>query len=443
MIRYLLALSLSLAAAAQTPFDYRGAVDTALRQNLTLQSQQLEPPQAQARLEQAEAQRNPTLTFTSTYYHQSDGLLVPGTTNLQNSTGLLPQGLSQRTALSGDLMLNRLALAFPVYTGGRLESAMHERQALLEAERSGLERNRQLTSQSVRLNYLGALLARENLEVSLMNLKEASRNLELVASRHKAGVATKFDLMQAETARANGQEQVARSLADWERQQVRLSEVLNAPLETRYELKESLLAPAPLLASEGLFAEDLPTLSERALARRPELTQLRARIRAVQEQRNGAESGMRPSFFVSLNYDVLGNPSQLQNGWSLLASLAIPLWDGGLTDARVSELETRELQLQTEEKRQLQRIGVEVKESYLSLQEAEQRLLAAQAAQNAAREAVRVGRLRYEVGAATSLELISAQSSLTAASFSLAEAHFRQLSARVAINTAVGEEASR
>lgn len=440
MTRYLLALLLSSELSAQTPFDYRQAIDTALLQNLTLQSQQLEPPQAQARLEQAQAQRNPTFTFTSTYLHQADQLLISGTQNL--NTGL-PQGLNQRTALSPDLMLNRFALAFPVYTGGRLESAMHERKALLEAEQSGLERNRQLTSQNVRINYLQSLLARENLEVSLMNLKEAGRNLEIINSRHKAGVATRFDLMQAETAKANGQEQVARSNADWERQQVRLSEVLNAPLETRYELKESLLAPAPLLQQEALFAGDLPTLSERALARRPELTQLRARIRAVQEQRNGAESGMKPSFFVSLNYDFLGNPSQLQNGWSLLASLAIPLWDGGLTDARVSELDTRELQLQTDEKRQLQRIGVEVKESYLTLQEAEQRLLAAEASQTAAREAVRVGRLRYEVGAATSLELISAQSSLTSASFSLAEARYRQLSARVAINTALGEEATR
>lgn len=442
MIRLLLALSLTSAVGAQTPYDYRQAIDTALRQNLTLHSQELDPTQAQARLEQAQAQRNPTFTFTSTYLHQADGLLITGTQNLQSYTGL-PQGLSQQTALGPDLMLNRFALAFPVYTGGRLESAMHERKALLEAENSALERNRQLTSQSVRLNYLQTLLTRENLEVALMNLKESQRNRELVGSRHKAGVATRFDLMQAETARANSQEQVARSNADWERQQVRLSEVLNAPLETRYELKESLLAPAPLLEAESLYAEDLPTLSERALARRPELTQLRARIRAVQEQRNGAESGMKPSFFVSLNYDFLGNPSQLQNGWSLLASLAIPLWDGGLTDARVSELDTRELQLQTEEKRQLQRIGVEVKESYLTLHEAEQRLLAAQASQDAAREAVRVGRLRYEVGAATSLELISAQSSLTAASFSLAEARYRQLSARVAINTALGEEATR
>ncbi|MBX3170996.1 MAG: TolC family protein [Candidatus Eremiobacteraeota bacterium] len=440
MIRYLLALLLSGELGAQTPFDYRQAVDTALRQNLTLQSQELEPPQAQARLEQARAQRNPTFSLTSTYLHQADELLISGTQNLNSG---LPQGLNQRTALSPDLMLNRFALAVPVYTGGRLESAMHERKALLEAEQSGLERNRQLTSQSARLNYLQSLLARENLEVSLMNLKEASHNLAIIKSRHQAGVATRFDLMQAETALANGQEQLARSQADWERQQVRLSEVLNAPLETRYDLKESLLAPEPLLRQETLYAQDLPTLSERALARRPELNQLRARIQAVQEQRNGAESGLKPSFFVSLNYDFLGNPSQLQNGWSLLASLAIPLWDGGLTEARVSELDTRELQLQTEEKRQLQRIGVEVKESYLTLQEAEQRLLAAAAAQNAAREAVRVGRLRYDVGAATSLELISAQSSLTAASFALAEARFRQLSARVAINTAVGEEATR
>lgn len=424
--------------AEPQPLTYGEAVQLGLGRNLALQNAGLEVPAAQARLDLALAARNPNLVLNSTYLRQADSLVraqLPGTTQLLNANGANVSS-AQLSTRGSEQMLNRLALVVPVYTGGRLESAIHERQNLLEAENLGLKRNRQLTALTIKSNYLQALLARENLEVSELNLKEAERNNSLTLSRKKAGVGTKFDTMQAQVAVANGQATVARTQIDWQRRQAELAATLNLPLSTNFDLRESLTAPITHL--ESLATTDLDELTRAALSQRPELDELRARLAANNQARIGASSTLLPQINVSLNYDVLGNPQALQGGWSLLATLSFPLWDGGLSEARQQEFTVREGQLKVREKETIQRVALEVRQTYLSLQEADQRLTAALSGVEAAGEAVRVGRMRYDVGAATSLEIITAQANLSDAQFLAAASRYQQMEARASLNAALG-----
>jgi len=434
----LLALLACRAWAEPQPLSYAEAVQLGLERNLALQNAGLEVPAAQARLDQAFAARNPNLVLNSTYLRQADSLVraqLPGTTQLLNANGANVSS-AQLSTRGSEQMLNRLALVVPVYTGGRLEAAIHERQNLLESENFGLKRNRQLTALTVKSSYLQALLARENLEVSELNLKEAERNNSLTLSRKKAGVGTKFDTMQAQVAVANGQEAVARTQIDWQRRQAELAATLNLPLGTSFDLRESLTAPKTEL--ESLSSTDLDELTKTALSQRPELDQLRARLAANNQARIGASSSLLPQINLSLNYDVLGNPQALQGGWSLLATLSFPLWDGGVSEARQQEFTVREDQLKVQEKETIQRVALEVREAYLSLQEADQRLKAALAGVDAAGEAVRVGRLRYDVGAATSLEIITAQANLSSAQYLAASSRYQQMQARASLNASLG-----
>jgi len=424
--------------AEPQPISYGEAIHLGLERNLSLQNAALEVPAAQARLDQAFAARNPNLNVNSTYLRQADSLVraqLPGTTQLLNANGANISS-AQLSTRGTEQMLNRLALVVPVYTGGRLEAAIHERQSLLEAENYSLQRSRQLTALNIKSNYLQALLARENLEVSEFNLREAERNQQLTTSRKKAGVGTKFDTMQAQVAVANGQATLARTQVDWQRRQAELAATLNLPLGTNFDLHESLTAPQPNL--EPLASTDLEVLTQTALSQRPELEQLRARLAANNQARIGASSSLLPQINLSLNYDVLGNPQALQGGWSLLATLSFPLWDGGVSEARQQEFTVREDQLKVQEKETVQRIALEVREAYLSLQEADQRLIAARASVDAATEAVRVGRMRYDVGAATSLEIITAQANLSDAQYLTAASRYGQMQARASLNAALG-----
>ncbi len=57
---------------------------------------------------------------------------------------------------------------------------------------------------------------------------------------------------------------------------------------------------------------------------------------------------------------------------------------------------------------------------------------------DAATEAVRVGRMRYDVGAATSLEIITAEANLSDAQYLTAASRYGQMQARASLNAALG-----
>jgi outer membrane protein len=424
MPKALLILSLWLAALPAPaeepqPLRYAQVVPLALQRNLALQSQAENVDMARSRVDQAEAQRNPTLGISSNYVIQDSKLL-------QN---FLPQN-------NGQLMLNTVSLQIPIYTGGRLESAMHEKRALLEVEQSKLERVRQELAFRSKQTYLQALLARENEEVARQTLSEAQETQRQASTRKKAGLSTRFDVLQSQVAVSNAQQQVVQSHTLSQSTQANLASLLHFPVDTRFDMADSLMAPAVEL--EPLVGNDLKSLTVLALDRRPELSSLRSSLRANEEATNGARAGMKPQFNLALNYAALGQPTDLSSGWQVLAQVSIPLFDGGLSGARVDELEHRKRQLELDQEHEVDQIALQVKQSLLNLEDAEAHLETARRQVDESAEAVRLGRLRFKAGVGTSLELVTAQANYSAAQYALADARYRQMAARAQLNLALG-----
>lgn len=411
----------ALPALAQEPqtLRYAQAVPLALQRNLALQSQAQNVDMARSRVEQADAQRNPTLGISSNY-------LISDTNITKN---FLPDS-------NGQLMLNSLSLQIPVYSGGRLESAMHEKRALVEVEQHDLERGRQELAFRTKQTYLQALLARENEEVARQTLAEARETERQASLRKKAGVSTRFDVLQSQVAVSNAQQQVVQSHTVAQSTQANLASLLHFPVDTCFEMPDTLMAPGVEL--EPLAGTDLKSLTVLALDRRPELSTLRSRLLATDEAANGARAGMKPQFSLALNYAALGNPSDLSAGWQVLAQVSIPLFDGGLTEARVAELDHRKEQLELDKEHQVEQIALQVKQALLNLEDAEAHLETARRQVDESGEAVRLGRIRFKAGVGTSLELVTAQANYSAAQYALADARYRQMTARAQLNLALG-----
>lgn len=408
-------------AQAQEPqsLRYSQVVALALQRNLALQSRTLNVEMARSRVDQADAQRNPTLGLSSNFLFQ----------DTQLTRNFLPNS-------NGQFMLNGLSLRIPVYTGGRLESAMHEKRALVEVEQHSLERSQQELAFRAKQTYLQALLCRENEEVARQTLAEAQETERQALSRKKAGVSTRFDVLQSQVAVSNAQQQVVQSHTLSQSTQANLATLLHLPVDTRFDMPDTLMAPAVEL--EPLAGTDLKSLTVLALDRRPELNMLRARLKANEEAANGASAGMKPQFSLALNYAALGIPSDLSAGWQVLAQVSIPLFDGGLTEARLAELDHHKQQLELDTENQVEQIALQVKQALLNLEDAEAQLETARRQVEESREAVRLGRIRFKAGVGTSLELVTAQANHSAAQYALADARFRQMIARAQLNLALG-----
>jgi len=421
------------------PISYSQVAPLALERNQRLAARSLEPKMAVSRQEQAEAARNPTLSNNFFYVHQDRNLVQQNLPNTRYVLLASGYNLAQATlyTLGQNQMLNRTSLYIPIYTGGRLESNMHLQERLAQAAGQDLQRTRQETAFEAKQQYLQVLLARSNQRVADKLLAQAQAICALANSRLKAGVANQLEVLQAEVALANAQDAEVKTRASWQQAQADLSVLLDLPVLTEFDPGENLKSP-DLLAKESVPQGGVQEWLNLALQQRPELEAYRQRLAANQEEANVARADLLPQLGLALNYDVIGAPTRLGGGPSLIATLSIPLYDGGVTNAKIKEIDLHRLQLKTEEVHQLEGIQLEVRQAALQIEEADQRLEKAQVAQTKASEALRIAQIRYEVGAGTSLEVVSAEAALGNADFDLAEAHYRQLISRAELNLALG-----
>ncbi|MFN8609419.1 MAG: TolC family protein [Vulcanimicrobiota bacterium] len=435
MTHYLIALLL----AGELALDYPGVVKMALSNNLTYQSARLQTDQAEARAEIAEAQRNPTVTLNGFYVHNDLNLVRSLEPDRRHIPEAEARGLdaSDLYVTGQNQMLNRTVLVLPIYTGGKLESQMHRQRHLYEASQSQLEVRRQATVLEAKQQYLAWLLADRSLEVAVRSQAQANQLEADTSARFHSGAATGYDLMQGQlaVARAADRRKAAETLL--EDQRLQLARLLHVPQDQSLRSLDRL-GSRHLLADEPVLSEDPRQLAGQALQQRPELEQLRRSIESTLDDEGVARSGKLPQLIVNLNYDLIGNTLKLRGGVALIASLYLPIFDGGMAEARSHEARLHRLQLKHEEMAQAEEIVKQVMQASLSLEEAESRWRVAESALRRTQEALRIAQRRYEVGAGTTLELVTQTAAQERADYSLAQADFQRMQARAQLRWAVG-----
>ncbi|ODT74527.1 hypothetical protein ABS71_05580, partial [bacterium SCN 62-11] len=334
-------------------------------------------------------------------------------------------------------MLNRTVLAVPIYTGGRLESQMHRQRHLFQASQCQLETRRQATILEAKRQYLSWLLAERSQEVAVRNQEQARQLESDTCARFQTGAATGYDLMQGQLAVAQAADRLKVAETARESERLKLARLLHQPLEQAMRPLDRL-GSRNLLAGEPVLDEDPQQLAAQALQQRPELEQLRHTIESSLDDEGVARSGKLPQLIVNLNYDLIGNTLKLRGGFALIASLYVPIFDGGMAEARGHEAQLHRLQLKHQEMAQAEEIVKQVMQAHWSLEEAESRWRVADSALRRTQEALRIAHKRYDVGAGTTLELVTQTAALERADYSLAQADYQRMQSRAQLRWAVG-----
>lgn len=127
--------------------------------------------------------------------------------------------------------------------------------------------------------------------------------------------------------------------------------------------------------------------------------------------------------------------------------LSVPIFDGGLIRSEISK-EKKEMEKVREEERAL-RLDIirEIKDSYLNIENAGERIGVSQKAVEEAKENLRIEVLRYETGSGTSTDVIDSQTMLLRAETDYLQAIYDKniaiASLRRAISEDIYEEASK
>ena len=397
----------------------------ARQRNLGLAQQELVRQQAVEELAIQEVEKRPVFSTQAGYGYTSEVALLPITLP---GVGRLAAGTRSRYEVAA-------VVEQPLYTGGRLGQQSEAALQLLRAQES----QQQVASQQLLLQvgqlYYQIQLNQVQQQILAQAVERAGLHLMRARALLGASQATPFDTLEVANRRLQLYTQ-ARELGD-------LEQVLRSRLGRLLDLD-----PLPALATESaadtFTADTLEHLQDAALRQRPELRQLAA-LREAQARRLAAlESVRRPQVYASAayRYGRLG-VDVFKDEWMGYYTVGVnarwQLWDWGQDQRQVEKarLEGRRLEVQD---RQLRlEVRQQVAEVHAQLHSAAEQVGLQRQLVEQERERERLVGQSYTQGQATSLDLSTAESALTAAQLALQQRRIQWRQLRLELGFSTGE----
>ncbi len=353
-------------------------VAQALQANTSLRS-------AQAALQQARAQRD-----------------VQGA-SLMPSLGA--SGSAQRSRSGDNDATNRFQAGFDASwepdVFGANRSAVNASEADLQAATTTLADVQVSLAAEVAVTYIELRSQQSRLAIAQRNLAAQTETLQITRWRVQAGLASSLDLEQAVAASEQTAAQLP-SLQTGVAQALSSLAVLTgqAPGTLEAALQDGLSAAGPIPQAPADLALAFPADT---LRQRPDVRTAEHRISAALSRVSQADAARYPSFRLggSLGLSAL-TLGTLTSGASvvssLLASVSVPLFDGGALAARVQAQEAALEQARASYQGTVLAALKDVEDALVSLQGNQERLVRLQAASAAAANAELLARQRYESG---------------------------------------------
>ncbi|HEU0009580.1 MAG TPA: TolC family protein [Verrucomicrobiae bacterium] len=311
-----------------------------------------------------------------------------------------------------------LEVAQTVYDGGRLQSSLRSARLLREQALFDFQTALADTLLNVRVYYSDALLAAEQIIVREASVNLLTQQLDDTRRRQEAGTVPQFNVLRADVELANARPPLSRARNAFRIAKQRLANELG------YDVPAGVPEDLPLTLTGRLDAPraevELPNALALALQNRTELSSIRVAEKLRKEGVDTAKADYFPRFELFAGYGVQNRQftpdltSEI-HGWSAGARMNWSLFDGQLTKGRVQEARARHERVRIDYEDARRRIELEVRALYSTFVEAREVLDSQQKVIEQATEALRLASARYEAGADTQLNVLSAQTALTEA----------------------------
>lgn len=280
---------------------------------------------------------------------------------------------------------------------GRLDAGVQASEADARAAQASLEQVHVSLSAEVALQYIALRSLQQRLAIAQRNLETQQQTLQITDWRVQAGLATSLVAEQARAAAEQTAAQVPQLQASLAQARHALA-VLTG--QAPAALDAALAAPQAVPQPSQALALDIPADT---LRQRPDVRVAQERVQAALARVSQADAARYPSLRLSgslglraLTLGAMGDSASLVH--SLLGSVAVPLFDGGATQAQVQVQ-----QAALEQARQAYQLAVltalkEVEDALVALQGEAARLAHLQQAAQAAGNAALLAQQRYASG---------------------------------------------
>lgn len=227
----LLVLPGSLAARE---LSLQQALDLARDHSFSLRRAQAETEAARAGLQAAEANRWPTLSSEALAMYRTE------VAAFEVNTGLAT--FSREIGSKENYQLD-IQAALPLYTGGKISSAIEGAAAGTRYREAMAEAESDRVLFAARLEYLSLYRSERELQAARQSRRRAEVIARDVQSLHAAGAADSVDVLEAELAVARADLRVATAGHERRASEIRLLQLTGLPVEDSLTLTDTLPAP--------------------------------------------------------------------------------------------------------------------------------------------------------------------------------------------------------
>lgn len=288
----------------------------------------------------------------------------------------------------------------------------------------------------VKAAFFNLLRAQGQEEVARAAVEAAAERLANTEARYRAGTVAKFDVTRAEVEVANLTQRLIETGAAVETARAALNRQMGIDTAAPTEVVAPQIALGPPEAPK-------PELVAQALERRPIVEIARAGVQVGESTVRLERMGRKPFLSAggAYNFDAKTSGFSGSNeSWRAMLELRIPVWDGGVTSARVEQAAAQTAAARDALRQVELGVALEVRTAALDLEQASRR--AATTAKNVelAEEALRLANVRYEAGIATLVEVTDAESSLTQARVNLVNARYDHATALARLQRATSTQ---
>ncbi len=433
--------------------DNAVALAIALNRSLALAGEAL--LRAQGRTSETKAAFNPTLAGTFQYTRLDSG----------QSASFGGQTFS---LVNVDQPILGIQATLPLDISGLLRVATQQAQFQEVAARIEINRVRNQLVLDVKSAFYDVLRAQALVAVATETLQNSQDRLVDAQKKFDAGTVAKFDVIRAETDVYSARQQLIEARSNVSSTIAALNSAIGININTPLQVTSAgavetpPLAPeqpadthnqtsAPAVTFDSLnLGPDYDSVLRESLSTRPDILEADANIAAAAKGIVIARRSSLPSLGLSIggNYapNVAGFSPKTTSG-SLVLSLAVPIFDGGISRARVEQARADVSTAQTNRRQAEDLVSLEVRQVYLNLLQSRDRISVANQALVQAREGFRLARVRYNAGVSSQagisplLEVSDAQAALTQAESNQVSALYDYNNARARLDKAVGRYA--
>jgi len=280
--------------------------------------------------------------------------------------------------------------------------------------------------------YLQVLAAQARVDSAKAQLDTANALYQQTLQQRNVGLVAQIDANRSQVEALTEQQRLLSLQNDLAKQKINLARLTGLPPTDQYALSDDVpFASAPDIAIDAALSQ--------ALAQRPDLKAAESQVRAAERTRSAARDEYLPSISFSANFGAIGpTPSEARGTYTLAGTVRVPIWQGGKTQADVSEADAVLAQRQAELDDLKSSIQGQVRNAYLDLQTATSQVDVAKTNLDVSQQTLVLAKQRFDAGVTDAVEVVQTEQTVATAQLDYINSVFAHNVAKLSLARAIG-----